>query len=71
MDNAVTAVAFGSCEAVKTLLAVGESDGTVTVWDTRSWRCSNRIAFSSGAVLWLCFTTDGTLLVQVSMSILA
>lgn len=66
VDNAVTAVAFGSWEDGKHFLAVGESDGTLTVWDTRSWRYIRKIAGSSGSILWLHFTNDGMLIVQVS-----
>ena len=70
LDNAITAVAFGTVEAVKNFLAVGESDGTLTVWDTRSWRCLGKIAGSSGGILWLHFIGDGKLIVQVRWAVL-
>ena len=59
MDSAVAAVAFGTREDVRNLLAVGEAEGTLTVWDTKSWRCLSKTAVSSGGVLWLHFAIGG------------
>ena len=64
LDSAVTAVTFGAWEA-KNFLAVGEADGILTVWDTRSWRCLRRVSVSSGGILWLHVSRDGKLIVQV------
>ena len=70
VDNAVTAVAFGRFADAMSLLAVGESFGTLTVWDTRSWRCVRKIAGTSGGILWLHFIGDGKLIVQVRWAVL-
>ena len=68
VDNAVTAVAFGRFADAMSLLAVGESFGTLSVWDTRSWRCVRKIAGTPGGILWLHFTNDGKLIAQVRVS---
>jgi WD40 repeat protein len=62
LPNAVLSLAFDlDC----THLATGESDGTVSVFDLRSWRCLRKINDASPqGICWLRFDAKGRLMVQ-------